>query len=113
MEEGQSQDKKFSYRRMPAVYRTLDSIEPEKDIRARLLGRVVDKGQGSVFLDDGTKTAEIIMENPDSVTLNDVIRVFCRVIPLESGCELRAEIVQDMTGVDQDLYKKVKGLVTQ
>ncbi|MCX6815765.1 MAG: hypothetical protein NT120_02855 [Candidatus Aenigmarchaeota archaeon] len=97
----------FQYRRMPAVPRKINEIVPEKDIRVRLLGRVIDKQNSMIVIDDGTATAEIITENMGNVENNDIVRVFCRVLPLETGYELRAEIVQDMKGMDMDLYRKI------
>ncbi len=101
----------FQYRRQPAKPRKIKDVA-ENDIRVRLLGRVIDKTDSTIMLDDGTGTAEIIIE-PETVNgageieLHDVLRVFCRVIPLESSIEFRAEIIQDMTGMDMDLYRKV------
>ncbi len=39
-----------------------------------------------------------------------LVRVFGRVIPVESGFELQGEIMQDMSDLDLDLYKKTKKL---
>jgi len=106
-EQGQRQ---FQYRRMPAVPRKISEISPEKDIRVRLLGRVVSKQDGMIVLDDGNSTAEIVVEQGiEKININDLVRVFCRVLPLETGYELRAEIVQDMKNMDMDLYKKIHG----
>lgn len=101
---------RFQYRRMPAVLRRVSDINPETDVRVRLLGRVIDKAEGAAFIDDGTGTAQVILEeNIDKLNTNDVVRVFCRVLPLESGYELRGEIIQDMRALDLDLYRKIVG----
>jgi len=102
--------KTFQFRRMPAVPRKIADINPETDIRVRLLGKIIDKFNGTAVLDDGSGKAEIIMEeNFDKVDTNDSVRIFCRVLPLENGYELRAEIVQNMKQLDMDLYKKIHG----
>ena len=110
MIQPQSQDapSQFQYRRMPAVPRTIATINPETDIRVRILGRVIDKFDGTIVMDDGSATTEIVVENLN-VETGKLVRVFCRVMPLESGFELRAEIVQDMDSLDVDLYKKIQG----
>ncbi len=107
-EENQSHP--FQYRRFPAVPRKIGNINPEKDIRVRLLGHVIDKYNGTIVLDDGSSKAEIIVEEKfDQINTGDIVCVFCRVLPLETGYELRSEIIQDMKGMDMDLYKKIHG----
>ena len=111
MDEGNNkQAQPFQYRRFPAVPRKIKEISPEKDIRVRILGRVIDKYNGTVVVDDGSTKAEIIVEEKfDSISANDIVRIFCRVLPLETSYELRAEIVQNMNDLDMDLYKKIYG----
>ncbi|MBI4014897.1 MAG: replication protein RepA [Candidatus Aenigmarchaeota archaeon] len=97
----------FQFKRAPAVPRKISDIAPDKDIRVRLLGRVIDKGEGSVVIDDGSAKAEIITEQP--AELGDVVRIIARVLPLETGYDLRAEVTQDMSTLDMELYKKAAG----
>ena len=96
------------FKRAPAPYRKISEISPEKDIRVRLLGRVIGKIDGTIVIDDGTGRADIVAEEFSAET-NDIIRVFARVLPLESGYELRAEIIQKMDKMDIELYNKVFG----
>lgn len=97
----------FQFKRAPAVPRRISGIAPDKDIRVRLLGRVIDKGEGSVVIDDGSAKVEVITEQ--SAELGDVVRIIARVLPLETGYDLRAEITQDMSKLDLDLYRRVMG----
>ena len=94
------------FKRAPAVYRTIDSIDAEKDIRVRLLGRVIGKSGGTLVLDDGTGKADIVADETDAAE-KDLIRVFARVLPLENGYELRAELIQKMDKIDEELYRKL------
>jgi hypothetical protein len=106
------------FHRAPAVPRTLGTIDIETDIRVRLLCRVIDKTVTGVIVEDvpqvpvGSVPApqlEVMLE-PDvlaSLKRDDIVRIFTRVLPLESGFELRGEIVQDASGLDLDIYKKV------
>ena len=96
----------FSFKRSPSVYRSVKDIDPEKDSRVRLLGKVVNKKDDLLFLDDGTGTAEIVMMNDFDVAIGETVRIFCRVLPLEDGYELRGEVIQKMDSLDVELYKK-------
>jgi len=97
---------KFMYKRAPASPRRISEIVPEKDMRVQIIGRVIDKSDGALIVDDGSAKAEIVVDETDA-DINDTVRIFARVLPLEEGYELRAEIVQDMSGLDLDLYKKI------
>ncbi len=97
---------KLMYKRASAQLKRIADIEPEKDIRVQILGRVIDKSDGTLVVDDGSAKAEIITDD-NSAETGDVVRIFARVLPLEEGYELRGEIVQDMSQLDMDLYKKV------
>ena len=101
----------FQYRRAPAMQKKISDIN-EKDIRVRILGRIIDKNDSSIVVDDGSGRADIIFD-PEMIDIkaeiNDMAQVFTRVLPLENGFELRAEIVQNMNGLDYELYKRVFG----
>lgn len=76
------------------------------DIRVRLLGRVIGAHDGMIVVDDGAGRAEIVTEGFEGAE-NDIVRVFARVLPLESGYELRAELIQKMDRLDADLYYRL------
>lgn len=99
---------KFMYRRVAAAPKRINEIEPEKDIRVQILARIIDKTDGTLVVDDGSAKAEILIDQT-SADINDVVRIFARVLPLEEGYELRAELIQDMSQLDMELYKKVYG----
>src|SRR3989338_4156259 len=98
----------FQFKRAPAVSKSIADINPEKYIRVRILGRVIDKGEGMMVVDDGSSKAEIVTDS-DKADAGDTVRVIARVLPLESGYELRAEIIQDMSKLDMELYRKAAG----
>lgn len=98
----------FRYRRAPAVSRRLTEINPEQDIRVRILGRVIDKSDGVIIVDDGSSSSEIIVDSSDVARNGDTVRVFARVLPLESGYELRGEIVQVMNELDLAVLRKLE-----
>ena len=92
------------YHRLAAAPRKITDINPEKDVRVRILGRIIDKADGTIVVDDGSSTAQIVT---DSGEVDDFVCVFARVLPLEDGYELRGEIVQNKNGLDMALYKKI------
>lgn len=98
----------FQYHRNPAVPRKISRIEPEKDVRVRILGKIFEKTPNGFIIDDGS-TKEVVVEQEfmNSFDVGDVVRIFARVLPLEHGFELRAEIIQNMNELDLELYKKV------
>jgi hypothetical protein len=96
----------FQYRRAPALLRKINEINPESDIRVRILGKVIDKSDGAIIVDDGSGKIEIITEDIQA-DVNDIVRIFARVLPLEEGFELRAELIQHMNALDLNLYRKI------
>ena len=100
-------------RRAPARPKKIDEIEPQSDIRVRIVGTVLSKEDDSVNLDDGSGTVEVFMEEEDleDVEENQRIRVLGRVLPTPDSFEIQGEIVQDFSGVDQELHDRVKKVV--
>jgi len=96
----------FSFKRSPAVYRDIKNINPENDSRVRILGKVINKKNDIMMIDDGTGVAEITLMDDIDVAIGENVRVFCRVLPLEEGYELRGEIVQKVDGLNIEYYKK-------
>jgi hypothetical protein len=79
---------------------------------------VIDKTVTGVIVEDvppqsaGSVPApqmEVMLEADVLAALkpDDRVRIFARVLPLESGFELRGEIVQDMSALDAELHKRV------
>jgi len=91
-------------KRLSYTDKRIDELTQE-DIKVRTSGAVIEKTGDMMILDDGTGQVKVITENP-KFEINDVIRVFGRVIPVEGGIEISGEILQDMSGVNMELYKK-------
>lgn len=111
-------DNANKWHRAKAAQRRLNEIDPENDIRVRLLCKVIDKTVSGVIVEDlpavpqtavPTPQMEVELEQDLLAALkpDDVIRIFARVLPLESGFALRGELVQDMSQLDMELYKRV------
>lgn len=100
-------------RRSPAVRKDITNIEPQKDIRVRILGTVLSKDEDSVTIDDGTGSVEVFLEEEDLEDIEDGnrIRVLGRVLPTPESFEIQGEIVQDFSNVDSELLDRVKKVV--
>ena len=100
----------YQYHRQAAVPRKIADIEPEKDARVRLLVKIINKRPFVFTVDDGSRKEVHVDEGMmNTFEIGDVVRIFARVMPTEMGFELTAELVQNMNGLDMELYKKVLG----
>jgi len=95
-------------RRLVAIEKKIDEIQPETDVRVRLIGIVIDASPNSVVIDDGSGKIEIFFENEPIVRQGQLIRVITRILPLIDGFECRGEAIQTLDGFNIDLYKKAK-----
>jgi hypothetical protein len=93
-------------RRLPCVDRKVSEIGAG-DIRVRVTGTVVDSAEGRAVVDDGT--GKIAVNTGDAIAeAGKLVRVFGRVIPVEDGFELQGEVVQDFSGVDVKLLRRIE-----
>lgn len=100
-------------RRAAAVPKDIEDINPQEDIRVRILGTVLSKNEESVNLDDGTGTTEVFLEDNtlEDLEENQRIRVLGRVLPTPESFEIQGEVVQDFDNVDSELLNRVKKVV--
>jgi len=100
-------------RRAPARPKKIKEIDLQSDIRVRITGTILSIEQDSVSLDDGSGTVEVFMEEEDLDELEESqrIRVLGRVLPTPDSFEIQGEIVQDFSGIDQELHDRVKKVV--
>ncbi len=94
------------------VKRKVSDINPELDSRVKVLGFVVDKKDDTIVIDDGSGKIRAFVDTPviERIGINQLVRVFGSVLPIENGFEIKADIVQDLSGLDINLYKKVDEL---
>lgn len=97
----------FKYRRLPAIPKKISDIDIENDIRVRIIGKVIDVMPNLIVIDDGSGTAEVLCFETENIDVNDIVRVFARILPLENGFELRGEVIQKMNNLNIPLYKKI------
>ncbi len=75
-----------------------------KGSRVCLVGRIISSDENSFVLDDGTGKIEVISQG--SFGKGKLVRVFCSV----DDEKLKADIVQDVEGLDLSLFKKINTL---
>lgn len=99
-------------RRQPAVPKEIENIVPGDDVRVRIVGTVLEVKEDSIMLDDGSGTTEVFLDEEDRNAVQDGarVRVFGRVLPTPDSFEIQGELLQDMTDVDMETYKKVKNI---
>ena len=110
-EEAQTTEEKKLLRRAPAIITRIKEINGDMG-RVCVLGTVVNKNQeiGSVILDDGEATVLVLLNNPQDVEKlkeGQLVRVLGKVWGSEGEIELQAELVQDFSKIDRELYNKV------
>lgn len=100
-------------KRSPAVPKKIENIDPEEDVRVRILGTVLEKREDSAVIDDGSKTVEAFLDEEDLGNMNEnqKVRIFGRVLPTPDSFEIQGEIIQDMDDLNFELYNKVKEIV--
>lgn len=102
---------KLIKRRLPSVEKSIADIQPETDVRVRIIGTVIDTTPSSVVIDDGTGKIEVYFGEDYGVKQGQQVRVVTRIVPLIDGFECRGEILQTMEGFDLPLYRKAREIV--
>lgn len=97
-------------KRLPAIEKSISDVQ-QSDIRVRLLGTVIDLGDSSLILDDGSGRIEVLFDVAPHVSVGERVRVVARILPLIDGFECRAEAFQKLDGFDIDLYRKAREIV--
>ena len=100
----------FDRRRLPAKERSVLTITPD-DLRVSLLGTVIDNQENNIVLDDGTGKINITFDDDIKAEPGEIIRIFGRVMPHESGFDIQGELMQSMSGLDMELFKRFKSLL--
>ena len=95
-------------RRLVAIERKIEEIQPESDVRVRITGTIIDTGPNSIVIDDGSGKIDISFEREPLVREGQLIRVITRVLPLIDGFECRGEAIQALDGFNINLYNKAK-----
>jgi hypothetical protein len=101
-------------KRVASAERRISDIAPDKDIRVRILGTVLDASESTILVDDGSGKAEVQFDSDEDVKdlrQGQTVRIIARVLPLIDGFALRGEAVEDMSGFDMQLYKRARDII--
>lgn len=95
--------------RRPAVPKYISEISPD-DKRVAVVCTVIGKGEDYLIVDDGTGVAKVFFDDGEMIKRigeYKLVKVIGRVGFMD-GPVIRCEIVQNMEGLDVDMYKKLK-----
>lgn len=94
--------------RTPAAFTLIGDITADSTgRRVRIMGYVVDQDSSGVILSDDTGRIRVVTEQPPAV--ESFVRVFGSLATSEDDQPLvRAEIIQDLTALDKQLYIKAQ-----
>jgi len=93
--------------------RKIPEINPDVDLKVKVLGFVVDKKDDTFIIDDGSGKVKVYVDVAgmmEGINVNQLIRVFGSTLPTEDGFEIKADAIQDLSNLNIDLYKKVEEL---
>ncbi len=97
------------FKRMSAIEKKISGIT-EKDIRVSITGAVVDSQDEMLIIDDGSGKIKVSFNSPPNLAEPKIVRVIGRVMPFENGLEIQGEILQDMSKLDIDVFKKLSSI---
>ncbi len=90
----------------------------EETLRARILGKVIEKSDNGFIVDDGTGIIEVML-NPDmSLIRGDLdmgkdVMVFGKVITVDNIQKIFADIVLDVQNLNVKQYRRVISLTRE
>ncbi len=85
----------------------ISEIDLSKDKKISIIGRVLDVNDGFFILSDGKNKVEILSEK--NVKAGQIVRVFCSI----EENKIKADIIQNLDGLDLNLYKEVEELYSK
>jgi RNase P/RNase MRP subunit p29 len=95
------------------IKRNITEINPEVDLKIKIMGFVVDKKENTFVIDDGNGKVKIFTDEAsllDNININQLIRVFGSTLPTEDGFEIKADAIQGLSNLNINLYKEVEEL---
>ncbi len=102
-------------KRRTAVEKKIKSLNSE-DGRVTVLGTVLSIDKQSLVFSVEDPSGQLTIIAPTEELIKDVepgrvVRVIGIVLPYEGGVELRAEVVQDFSGLSKELFPVLHGLM--
>lgn len=94
-----------NYLFMPEYHKPRNTSSITKnDSKVVIVGKVIDSKENSFVVEDSSGRIEVFSEK--KVEKNKLVRIFCSMI---EG-KLKADIVQEMEGLDLNLFKRIQEL---
>lgn len=84
----------------------------ESDTKIAVSGYVVSREEHSIVIDDGSGEMPVFFDQLE-VPEGKYLRVFGRVISHEEGIQVQADLIQDLSTMNYELYKKMLSLMKQ
>jgi molybdate-binding protein len=97
----------FQLHYLPKKISDIDS----NDTRIRITGIVIEITDNNILIDDGSGSIRVSVNSPElleNISINSLIRIYGLVVPAENGFEIRANIIQDLSDLDINLFKKTQ-----
>ncbi len=92
----------FSYK-----LKKISEIDFNKDKKISVVGKILDVNEKFFVLSDGKNKVEILSE--EKVEIGQIVRVFCSI----EENKIKADIIQNLNGLDLNLYKEVEELYSK
>jgi len=84
----------------------ISELNEKTDARAALMGKIIKSDENKFILEDDSGRVEINFENADCVAVGNFVKAFCAI----SNGALKADAVQNLSGLDMDLFMKIEDL---
>jgi uncharacterized protein YdeI (BOF family) len=99
-------------RRAAAEPKNIEDIDPQNDIRVRIIGTVLSVDEDSLTVDDGSGTVEVFLEDEylEETEESQRVRVLGRVLPTPDSFEIQGEVLQHFD-IEPEIYDRVKKVV--
>lgn len=107
------------FKRVPTKPRKVGKIDREEDIRISVIGTLVNKGEDSLVVNDGSGNLEVSFlelhnfERVDELETGQLVRVVGKLDLSSENLRIRGEAVQDFSDFNLDLYKKAEELESE
>jgi len=88
------------------VRKKISELNEKSDIRVAVTGKVIKSDEKKFILEDESGRVEINFDNADCIAVDNFVRVFCTI----NNGMLKADAVQDISGLDMDLFMKIEEL---
>ncbi|MCX8179324.1 MAG: hypothetical protein N3E38_01125 [Candidatus Aenigmarchaeota archaeon] len=94
------------------VRKVIGEVNADIDLKIKVMGFVVDKSDVFIVVDDGKNKIKIFVEPEmmEKIDIHQFIAVYGTTIPTEDGFEIKADAIQDLTGLNLQFYKKMNEL---